>query len=540
MNRLTSGMASLFALLLVAGCGSEPTGNLRDGVQALEAAPSQIFLQLGESKPVDVRAVDDQGNRISSSFTVTSTGPGITVRRDSTFLPVYVDDTTLTVPPEAPVFRFIVTAQSYTATSFTVSANGKDVVVPVQVVAQSAIGTTFSSTTPALGDTITLAAPAGTSFSQTSTLTIPGATLQPLIVYRSATNDTIKFLAPPNINSPLTISEVTNASAPGLVFSPATAQILTTPLFDSLDVGFSNATPNVGQTVTVTLPSPLIKFQPTTTLAFPDELAAPANILVSADSNTLTFEAPPNATGAGLIDSLIFPGGFALSLPTRPTITAQNIGTTVPAGLVPAAPNVNQTVTLTAPVGFTFAPDATLSFGGNAPEISSQSVGSISFLPAPATTAPATITGLILNSAPQFTLTMESADTLTVSATIPTLAGSDAQATAPTIPTPAVGGTTAIYDKPDFAATADHFYKLVVGTAGDYTITMDWTTGSDVDMFVCPAPVAPGFANCDFTAATGDHPESATYTLAAGTYIIVSDDFGADAVGTTLHVSVSR
>src|SRR5512144_129597 len=125
MNRLTSGMVPLVALLLLAGCTNDPTESLRTGTARLDAAPSQLFLQLGESKTVDVSAVDEQGNQISSAYEVTNTGSGITVLRDSSFLPVFNTDSTLAVPPQAVIFRYIVTATGYGATSFTVSANGK-------------------------------------------------------------------------------------------------------------------------------------------------------------------------------------------------------------------------------------------------------------------------------------------------------------------------------------------------------------------------------------------------------------------------------
>ena len=218
MNRLTSGMVSLIALLLVAGCTTEPTDDLRKGASRIDAAPTQLFLELGASKTVDVSAVDDQGNQISSTYEVTSVGSGITVRRDSTFLPIFVNDSTLAVPPEAPIFRFVVTATAYGATSFTVSAEGKDVVIPVQVTPVVAIDATFSDTTPALGDTITVTAPAGNIFTQTAVLHLPGApdSLNPRIVERDPAGGFIRFLAPPNVNAPVTITEVVSASAPTL------------------------------------------------------------------------------------------------------------------------------------------------------------------------------------------------------------------------------------------------------------------------------------------------------------------------------------
>ncbi len=68
---------------------------------------------------------------------------------------------------------------------------------------------------------------------------------------------------------------------------------------------------------------------------------------------------------------------------------------------------------------------------------------------------------------------------------------------------------------------------------------MDWNVGSDIDMFLCPAPGAIT-GSCDFTAATGAHPEVAAFALDPGTYFVVADDFGADAAGTTLIISIEH
>jgi hypothetical protein len=540
MNRLTSGMVSLCALLLAVGCSGDPTESLRgSGVDKVVASPSQLFLELGQTKSVDVGAVDAQGNQLEFDYQVTSVGSGISVKRDSSFRGEFLDDSTFTVPPTALQFRFTVTSTAYGATSFTVSAGGEDLVIPVQVVAQNQIGGTLSTTTPALGDTITLTLDPGVTFSPTSEFSLAGGTVTPKIVERDPNGTFIRFLAPPNVNSGVTITEVTSTATPGLLFTPTTNTLLQTPFIDSVDVVFSTATPTIGQTVAVTLP-PLIKFTPVTALTFPDQLAPPANVIVAADSLSLTFEAPPNATGPARIDSLVFPGDFALELPTRPTIVAENIGTTIAATFNTLTPAVNQQVTVTTPAGFSIDPAATVDFKGIPGEVFSRSGTSVTFTPPPGTTAPVNIAGVLRNATPQFNLTLPTTDTLVVPATVPAAAGTDNQATAPTVPTPGVGGTSAFYDAPDYVAAADHFYKLVVAAAGDYTITLDWTVGSDIDMFVCPAPVPADFSTCDFTAATGDHPESSTFTLAAGTYFVVADDFGADAAGTTLHISVTR
>ena len=83
MNRFRSGLVPLCALLVLAGCSSEPTGDLRDTTPEIVATPTQLFIELGGTKTVEVGAVDAQGNPLDFNYEVTSTGAGITVRRDS-------------------------------------------------------------------------------------------------------------------------------------------------------------------------------------------------------------------------------------------------------------------------------------------------------------------------------------------------------------------------------------------------------------------------------------------------------------------------
>jgi hypothetical protein len=439
-------MVSLCALFLAVGCKGDPTEPLRaSGVDKLIASPSAIFMQLGETKSVDVGAVDAQGNALDFEYLVTSQGSGISVKRDSSFRGVFLSDSTFAVPPTDRQFRFTVTATGYGASSFTVSAGGKDVVVPVQVVAQNVIAATFSNTTPALAEVVTLTAPAGVTFAQTSTVTF--GTDAAFVQSVAADGSSIDFIPPPNLaNVQATITDVSSAATPGFTYTPTTADRITTASVPTFPGTFSNTTPAVNEPVTLTLN------------------------------------------------------------------------------------------------GATFDPAATLILGSSAPTVLSSTPTTLTFLPTPGTTALLVVNGVVLDVLPQFSLTLPSADTdsIKVDATVPTLAGSDAEGTAPTVSTPNVGETSSIYDAPDYAASVDHFYKLVVGTAGDYTITYNWTVGSDIDLFVCPAPIAPGFANCDFTAATGNQPESATYSLTPGTYIIVGDDFGGDAAGTTVQITVTR
>jgi hypothetical protein len=143
-----------------------------------------------------------------------------------------------------------------------------------------------------------------------------------------------------------------------------------------------------------------------------------------------------------------------------------------------------------------------------------------------------------------------------VTDTIPVAPGTIDPATAPTLDTPPLNESTVFFDAPDFETTLDRIYRLDIAAAGTYIITMDWNIGDDIDMFLCPT-VAFEFddpddptddadpANCDFSGATGDHPESVAFALTPGDYYIWADDFGqfaggAPAIGTRLTLIVTQ
>ena len=445
MNRFRYGMVHVFGLLLVAGCSGDDTSP-GEGVN-LVSDPSQLFLEVGESKTVDVSAVDNEGNPLTFDFVVTDPGSGIDVRRDSTFLPVYVDDSTLQVPAQAERFRFVVTGGTYTATAFTVTAGGTNITIPVQVIPNTTIEATISNPAPALGETIRITAPAGTHFNATSTVTVPGAAAQPFLVAVDPAGAFVDVILPPNLNeSVLTLGDVSADATPELTYNPVT-------------------------------------------------------------SATVTTTAIPSFTG-----------------------TTSNL-----------APAVNEEVTTTL-TDATIAPDAELILGAGAPTITNLTTTSVSYIPAPGTTAQLVIDGVILTALPQIPLQLPApeTDTIKVAVDIPSVGGAD-PASAPTLVTAAEGFGSAFFDKPALAVDPvigpSAYYKLIVTEAGVYSITMDWDIGSDIDMFVCPEAGVASF-DCDFAAATGNHPEAADYALDPGTYYVIANDFGVDATGTTLSIAV--
>jgi hypothetical protein len=552
MNRFRSGTVPLFALLALVGCSSEPTNSLREGPTELVATPTHLFIELGGVKNVEVGSVDAQGNPIDLNYEVTATGPGITVRRDSSFLPIFVNDSTLQAPAVGPSFRFIVEGTAYAASSFTVSAGGLELVVPVQVVPQTGFAGTFDKPVAALGETITLTAAPGTAFTDTAELRILGVPdtllvdtvstvplvvdtipVHPVIVARGENGSSLSFIAPPNVNGPLIVTSVTSVSAPGLVFSPATDATLQTPLIDTVDVTFSAVTPAINQTVTMTVPEPLINLV-VDSIVFPGQIPGregdPQNIVVAADSSSLTFVTPPNIAGSGTVVNFAFPGGFRLALPTRPPVTAPNIGTTFDATFSNQTPAVLEAVTLTAPAGFTFDDTTNITIGGNLAITQSVALdgSSVTFLPIPGSAGVASVDGVVPTAAPLNIVTMLTVQTITVPALTP-LEGTDDPATAPLIPTP---GQT--IDAGGFHATACgglsgfpcQVYRISFPVATTMTFSVEGASPADLGLyFLNAADFSDASQFCD-ALGRASPPESCSLSFAAGDYILMVVSFG--------------
>ena len=340
-------------------------------------------------------------------------------------------------------------------------------------------------------------------------------------------------MVPPNVNGPITVTEVTSTSAPTLVFSPATEASLQSPVIDTVDAQYSVTTPTMGQTVTVTIDSALIKFA-VDSIIFSDQLpgreADAANIVISPDSTSLTFDAPPNATGPGTFVNFAFPGGFKLALPTRTGITAQNIGTTFAATFSDDSLPAIAPVTLTAPAGFQFDDTVAVGIGGADAIINSVTPIQIDLIPIPGISGPAVVDGVVPTAAPQFILTMTTVATVAAEPLTP-LEGTDDPATAPLIPTP---GTT--LDNGSFnahacgalSAFACQVYRISFPAATTMTFSVEGAGPADLGLYFLNASDfsdAPQFCDAQFNNAP---PESCSLSFAAGDYILMVISFGPD------------
>jgi hypothetical protein len=554
MNRLTSGTVLTIALLGMAGCNGDPTGDLRNGPEKLVASPSQLFLDAGRSATVEVGAVDEQGNPIEAAYVATNVGSNISVTRDSTFLPVFVNDSQLEPPAEAPRFRFIVTANAFGASSFTVEGAGKSINIPVQVVPSTDFAATFSTTTPALGETIVLTAAPGTHFTDSSVVIIGDTLNPPRTLAVAPDGSTISFLLPPNVNSPVSVTNVVADAAPTLVFTPATIDLIQSPVYDSVSVGFSTATPAIGQTVTATITdNPLIKFDTTAASVaavpvltflgqFPGAAPGPAAVTLAADSSSLTFQAPPNANGAASVVSFVFPGAYVFPLPTKSGIvTTPQLSDTADITLSTATPAVLQPVTITLPSTLKFGAVAagdSVVFGGQVAIVQSVAAGgaSIDIIPLPGSVGQPTLVGVFPTGFPQFSLTVPGDASITVPPLTP-LEGTDDPATAPDI-TASIPFT--LSDAGTWAATncgttsggdTCQLYKLTFGAPTSLHFTLSGAGPADLGLYFLNSDLTDysdfGDANtfCDNNFNNAP-PEDCTLNFPAGTFIMVVTSFG--------------
>ena len=543
MKRLLRGSVVLAIAVGFLSCSGDPTDSFRQPA-GIVATPTTVFIDVGETKPVLVSLQDDQGNQIAADYEITAVGPGISVVQDTTFL--HTNAPGVSIDNQA---RFQVTGSAIANSSFTLTAGGKSLVVPVRVT-PAAIDIAISNATPAWGDTITLTAPSGILFTDTSVVTFAGGPAGD-IVSLSPDRTVLTVVPGPNTAGAVTISHTTVSYDESLDFTVTSNGTVTSPpLLDLTGAVLSNQTPALGEVVTLTLP-PGIRVIPDSFLAdgsvgvvndsgFVVEGAMnPRAISVSADSSVITFIPAPNSdsvvTVRGVVPSVL--PQFPQILQTTIKVTTPTVDS-LPATVSSTAPAVNVPVVLTStnPL-FTFVEPGAVTVGGSAAIVTGQTASTLTFLPVPGSTGNVAVGAVDVVG---FGLPLPStAPTVTTSATVPSLAGTGAPGTAPAIPVPGIGATTGLYDSGTYTYAAPIFggafgtfparlYRLVVPTGRDITVTIDWTTPQDLGayFFAADGTTEPAELGSADAGGGGAHPESVTNTFAAGTYLLAIVNFG--------------
>jgi hypothetical protein len=427
MKHSRFGLILLLSAAGVWACNADPTDSFRETGTKIIANPTIIYLDKGQSTFLTLQLVDEQGNQLVTAFDATPDNANVAVVRDTAFLHTNSGSNLKTSE------RFAVTGVDYVQTAIHVQAGSDTLTVPVSVVPKTTIAATFSNLTPALGETVTITAPPGISFSPTSTVSFgPAPVLPPADVVVSADGSSISFVPPPNLTeAPATITDVISVGSPDLTFTNTTADGITTAVVTEIPGTLSTLTPGGGQAVTV------------------------------------TFNAASAADGA----TVDVGGTLAIAL-DRPTAS-------------------------------TFR-----------------------FLAPPGAVGLVTINGVLLDAAPQFSLSLTNADTMTVDSAVTPLTGTTSTATAPDALTqPALGESTGFFDAGAFTGAditgdggiAAKYYKFTVTESASYHFITNWATSADLDAIVCFDAACSDGA---FAGTGVDQPEDGSLVLDPGTYYV--------------------
>ncbi|HJR16853.1 MAG TPA: hypothetical protein VJ808_08360 [Gemmatimonadales bacterium] len=558
MKRLLRGSVVLAVAAGFLSCSGDPTSDLREPA-GIVATPTTVFVDVGETEPVLASLRDDQGNQIGADFEITDVGPGISVVQDTAHLHtnagVSIGNSEL----------FQVTASAIANTSFTLNAGGQSLVVPVRVTpATVEIG--ISNPAPNWGDTITLTAPAGALFTDSSAVTFAGG--PPGDVVSISPDRTALTVVPgPNTAGAVSIANTTVSYNESLNFTiTSNGTVTSPPLTDLTGAVLSNPTPALGEVVTLTLPAG-IKVLPVPLL--PDGSIGvladsgiviqgatnPADVVVSADSSSISFVPAPNSdsviTIRGIVPSVLPQFPQILSTPIDTVAQVALVKLTSPAidslaaGFSDVAPDILEDITVTAPAGFTFSRDSLfvpteegtdtipriVAFTWGGLEAVLQSIAadgkSAVITPLPGSNGHASISNVIVDAAPQFRLTLPATVPLVVPPITP-LEGTETPTTAPEITVPGVGASITVTDAGSFGYSAPtqfgavpaRLYKILLPGPVSLSVELDWPTGEDMGVYYFAADGVTEvgtFADAGFD---GDAPETSTSVLAAGTYYV--------------------
>jgi len=523
MKRILRGAVLLAVTAVLGACGTEPDQVKGGTADHIVADPGVVFISREDSQAVKIRLEDVQGTALHDPITISNIGAGINVRPDSAFRPIFTDGDSLVFNTNGTELRVWVSTSALANSSFTINAGGLTLNVPVVVTPNKNESFPFSNLAPALGEVVTATVTSDLLFTDSTKVVFGADTLTPIAVTADGTS--LTFNAKPDLLGPATFTNVTLSYNKNVVFPVTAADTLNSPA-SVQDIVFSNTTPAIGETITVTLPSGL-EFTTETEVTF--DSAGPEPRFTIAPSNTsMTLEAGPNTVGPTTFTNIVNPANptFTFDLKSADTLVSEVVDT-FQATVDDATPAVGQAVVISgANSSYRFAPDAEFSIDGRpALDVTvAADSASATVLFEPGATGTVSVTGGVVSG---FALADLPTSVTLTSAALTLQTGTDAFATAPSFNAPATGVTTAFWDGAPFAhatpfGDGDRLYKLVVPANQTVKFELPYITdGSDLGVYFYDASFAPittsGF-NADAGGA-GD-PESKNIALTAGTYYI--------------------
>ena len=554
MKQMTSGMIAFCGVLALAGCYSYTSETINNGnYNTVQATPNFAVVRAGDSDQMIVRLVNDANNGAITSYTVSNIGAGILVHYQANFRPVFdasKDSLVKTGDKSAQQYYIVgVTPGTWSFDVTPMSVNTAIKTTVKVVVTPRNLGAALSkSPTANVGDTVTLTAPAGTVFSQSSAISFPTGPAV-VIAFRSPDSTSIQFTVGSGVTGVATVTKVGVAAVPSV--SPVTlvtTTALATPATPTTAAPtISSLAPTLGQNVTVTLGGGL-RFHANSKMLV-GTLAATI-VSMTPDSGTAVFS--PNSGSNGLVTftnvSLSAFPSFSFGVTTTQTLQVQ-APTVAPATLSAATALIGVPFTVTLGGGMRFLSNSHVLVGGAETGIQSVSGDNLTatVMPLAGSTGAVTFTNIALVALPAISLNLPSdGKTFAVGAAFGGVTDPLAAvfATAPTIalrPTGSVvvtGGTIPSTNASQCGGgTGDGcaVYKVVLTGTTTYDIVMVWQGGSDLGLYrftVAGGGAVSGGAgftgNCDNGGQGGSgQPETCTaISLPAGTYYFGVEFFG--------------
>jgi hypothetical protein len=308
----------------------------------------------------------------------------------------------------------------------------------------------------------------------------------------------------------------------------------------------STTTPTPGEQITLTAPGNFL-FTPESKVVTAKTGVEQPVVSVATDSTSLVFVSLPGTDDTVEVSNAVLknnPNAGSFSLRSSAGVFAAPLDGS--ALFSTTTPNVNTLVTATMPAGYKALPEVSVAFGSDLQTVVSVAADSSSFVfraHQAGASGPVTLNNVVYSSLTDVALSgvVAQGAAATVGATIVTLTGADAIATAPLIAIPGPGQTSGVIDNEVFSTGADCtggtgggaaclIYKFVLTEETSFTVTANWLPNiTDVGIYFSDdTNTDPGVGACDShgrgaTAA----PEVCTIDpLPAGTWYMQVTSYG--------------
>jgi len=529
------GVAGLLVALGASACVNDPSVDYANDPSTIVLDPETMFITHGTEKQVFARLVDERNRATPTEFTISNVSAGLTVRVDSTYRLDYINGDSLSWRPVQHQHRLWVGSSNPQGAmgQFTVTAQGISTTATARILPAD-LGSGLSSTSPGIGDVVTLTAPANVSFTDNATVAVvDGNTVVNAVVMDRAPKS-ISFVPFPGSTGVVRVAGVTLDYAPTLASRTLpTAATITVPE-DPSSPSLSTTAPALGAPVTITA-GPGQQFSSNSAVSFDPGGAA---VVTARTATTLTILPRPGSGGAATVTNVVLTDGEAEVLGTFTRTTSNGFTTPVPAATsIPVAysstsPAPSAPVTVTA-TGFKFLPNVSFTFGGTAALVLNVSADSntVTILPPPNVAGEtAVVSNAVLEFLPIVPITgLTTTPVVTTGDYAAAGPGGDMFSNAPVINAPAEGTTAFHAESGTLAFGAEinplggsnqgipRYYKLIVTEAREYDIAIGWEVGGDFDLYVFDEAGATNLAQSP----SGANPESVSVELEPGTYRLI-------------------